>query len=430
MPPNCDLSQTADCQDCRDDCECGCRRTTDCRLNKDYLCQKSAGYDENCYPDGCITNAEFNDETQTCECLSPNFYQVDVDVCEPCILEGCDECDLSVTCLVCSDGYYMDTETSICLACDGRCAICTDGTNTSCSLCSDDNYLTPGTTICESYCPSALGKENGECQEFPEQSICYTFQDKSFYLEAQGVRIDKHDSLEAPFPLWARGMYFNGNAALLIPDLILNTSFTLEFIVRPEDGGQLFCITNLLDENVLAVVLQNFQLQLIQHDLPPHQHGTVELGIWYNLAVSVSRLDVKLYIHGVQVGGDHTLAELVIDSPNNIHSLGLDFTGMMYKACVHQFASKAFDLTLPVNCAFNEFIANEDQCYPCMEECSFGCMRPTDCRQCIDHLCEDCETWAVGSCSSCIENAELVDQVCSCDDPYNYMEDMGACDTC
>jgi hypothetical protein len=46
----------------------------------------------------------------------------------------------------------------------------------------------------------------------------------------------------SPFAVYERGIYFEGTG-LVLPDLILNTIFTLEFVIRPESDGKLLSIT-------------------------------------------------------------------------------------------------------------------------------------------------------------------------------------------
>ena len=94
FPPNCPIDQTFDestdtCEDCKDLCDSGCIRTTDCRLCTDpnFMCRECPTYGGNCEEDGCIERAVNLDGI--CECQVPNYYQVDIDVCDLCVVNGC-----------------------------------------------------------------------------------------------------------------------------------------------------------------------------------------------------------------------------------------------------------------------------------------------------------------------------------------------------
>ena len=54
----------------------------------------------------------------------------------------------------CPEGYFPNSTTNICDACNGACATCTGPTDTECSTCNIGFYLQPSSTTCLTTCPS------------------------------------------------------------------------------------------------------------------------------------------------------------------------------------------------------------------------------------------------------------------------------------
>ena len=54
----------------------------------------------------------------------------------------------------CPAGYYKDTSSNICGACDTACATCTGSSNSVCPTCKNGYYLQPSSTTCLTTCPS------------------------------------------------------------------------------------------------------------------------------------------------------------------------------------------------------------------------------------------------------------------------------------
>lgn len=72
--------------------------------------------------------------------------------CRPCPY-NCKKCTTQSTCSQCYDGYYLDTSTSACMACDYKCIKCQVVNSISkCSACEDGAYLDTNTLTCK-LCP-------------------------------------------------------------------------------------------------------------------------------------------------------------------------------------------------------------------------------------------------------------------------------------
>ena len=75
-----------------------------------------------------------------------------------------------------------------------------------------------------------------------------------------------------------------------------------------------------------------------------------------------------MYLDNVQVGSSVTREEISVDSLENIHTIGKDYNGFMYKFCVYQFAKFSFDLTPPPsNCELDQV---DPDCQDCLEDCT------------------------------------------------------------
>jgi len=72
------------------------------------------------------------------------------------------------------------------------------------------------------------------------------FDDKSIEQKVNGVTTNL-DTDPNPFIVYERGLYFDGTTRLSLDNLVLNTQFTLEFVVRPSvPGGDMMHIPELV----------------------------------------------------------------------------------------------------------------------------------------------------------------------------------------
>ena len=66
------------------------------------------------------------------------------------------------------------------------------------------------------------------------------------------------------------------------------------------------------------------------------------------------------------------------------------------------------------------------KCVECQSECTEGCVRTTDCEQCHDALCVECDNWS--TCTQCTDNATLTDGSCECN--AGFFADGPTCEPC
>ena len=431
------IQEDSSCGECQEDCVNGCVRGTDCRNCSQELCAECSEYDS-CVQ--CISGALPVDEAQPCECPPEKPYDRNNDKCGECHI-GCDVCttDGELRCIECDPGFYHVSDaleaSEMCQPCAPECALCTDSSRESCSACTLGYFLIPGTTVCADYCPSALEKGSDHtCLETPEKEVCFVFDDKPIERTVSGVSI----SVAEPEPLsvYERGIYFDGTAQLELNNLILNTQFTLEFIIKSQvPGGKMLNVETSLSQLFLSTDINNSQWGFTWKD-DSHRHGAYEVTLWYNFAVAVTRADgqstVQLYINNAAVGQPLTLDSLIIDSPDNLHTFGTGFNGLLYRMCVYQYVKTNFVLDDLSNCDLDEIPQDDGSCLPCNEGCEEGCIRQTDCRPCEDFLCGSCPASFSGPCDpdGCIEGAVWEDGVCACKDPNYYQVDIDICDVC
>ena len=402
----------------------------------DEFCTECSDYNS-C--DQCVSGAILDEDTQKCVCPPEKPFNADNDKCGNCPI-GCLDCTDDLRCLECDPGYYLVsdelTATEMCQPCASACDTCTDSSTETCSSCNLGYFLIPGTTICEDHCPSALEKGTDHtCLESPEKEICFVFDDKPIERTVNEVTIVL-DTEPKPFMGYERGIYFDGDTRLKLENLVLNTQFTLEFIVRASvPGGKMLYVTTPQPIIFLSTYIDNSSWGLKWKNVD-HFPGAYEALIWYNLAATVTRAGdqstVQLYVNNESVGEAMTLDSLLVDKLENLHTFGTGFNGFLYRMCVYQYVKTDFTLDVLPNCDINEATQEDGTCLDCLDSCQEGCIRDTDCRTCEDPLCDSCSESFSGPCDpdQCIEGAVLDDGVCLCQDPNYYQSDVDVCGVC
>ena len=432
LPPSCPHNQTIDCESCPEGCDTGCIRTTDCRNCLDPLCESCSDYDT-C--ESCMDNADL--QANGCVCNEPNYYQPDLDKCQPCP-EPCLKCTNSDSCEECQDGWYLDGNT--CRKCSDDCETCRDsGASDNCETCPDGKFMLPGTGICQTSCPSGYEKINGQCEASDNMDFCFEFSEKTIAQTSNGASTILPDSSDLD-PKWilSRGIYFDGDDYLQIVSLSLNTVSTMEFWIRPENSGILLKISTIDVVYSLQELAPTFGIGQEEHTSQSVQ------STWTHVAYVVDVKSLKLNINGMQVyEGD--LQQVIIDQQHYQHVVGIDYEGFIYKICASNYSITSFEieeaqcvpdldcLTCPIGvclseCAFDQYIEDDRTCETCLPKCAEGCVRSNNCGKCEDELCAVCSEFS--TCDTCLDHASISDSQCTCDDPYRYSRDEGICRLC
>jgi hypothetical protein len=140
-----------------------------------------------------------------------------------------------------------------------------------------------------------------------------------------------------------------------------------------------------------------------------------------------------------------TLGAMVSDDTPTYSSF---YNGFIYNVCVWQAKLTSFESVIdfyptcswpqnycnvcPIdtclsNCEWNKYIGENGVCRACDPSCTTGCVRSTNCHQCVDPECAECSSWE--NCTACIENASNTDD-CTCDEFYNFDAETTTCVRC
>ena len=140
------------------------------------------------------------------------------------------------------------------------------------------------------------------------------------------------------------------------------------------------------------------------------------------------------------------LLALFIDSQDYTHKIGINYTGFLYSLMIRNEYSTEFDIdsnpacdvdyeSVPSpkdvclsECKYNELIGTDKSCLPCEEGCITGCIRDTDCRNCLDELCRQCDTFS--NCIQCLPGAQLLSGSCQCMEGLTFDQEAERCGDC
>ena len=197
-----------------------------------------------------------------------------------------------------------------------------------------------------------------------------------------------------------RGLYFDGDDQLDMIGLVLNTSFTLEFWIRPY-------ITESPNASLLTVNDDYANFGFISNSLALEFEGDVLNSSrqifkdWTHIAYVIDLTSLSLYINGTTTVEDTlTLKSVVADQLEYTHVIGIAYTGFLYSICITQTNLDNFtivdglctindcancpadDVCLS-NCEHDQTIDEEtSECLDCPDECAVGCVRDKDCGTC------------------------------------------------
>ena len=272
--------------------------------------------------------------------------------------------------------------------------------------------------------------------------MCFDFGDKLLGEETHSVTLFETFGSDV-IPIYQRGFYFDGSDTLVAVGLILNTSFTLEYWIRTESpSGYLMEILKTSDE-ILVFGLNVESLQQTVAEVS-FTDGQVNLEEWTQVVSVTDHVEFDLYINSVKITTTPvTLAETFIDLDTNDHVIGKDYTGFIYRICIYQYQFEPSvetgecDSDECVNCPAGQCIyeCSKDQyyetseCQDCDDSCTDGCIRPTDCRNCLQTYCATCSLF--DACETCITGASFgTSGECECNEGLQYQVDFDRCGEC
>lgn len=420
------------CLSCSTECsEYGCRSSdSNCNLCEDSTCKVCSGYSDN-------------------DCQAYN----------------------------CPDGTYKKKGMSTCKACHSDCLTCNDYGASSCTSCNSTYLLN---SACSTFCPTGYESLNSSCILTSEKVISLKFDqiqrvaDENSNLLAvsgNGTGAYPHFGVDQPWPVMGRGYYFTGRSYLQLPpnslnetEILIGFEFTLAFWLKSEKNGCLISKQDSEGEMGLGVRVLNEKVSILMRlDSLQGVNSSLDLSTgWNYLTVLVEfskdgTTKCSFTVNLIQesfVVGPGRFRDI---EENSVFLLGAFkdsqgfeelWTGMIFSFSLYSVAIAPKELTKNCNgecsvcpitlgtcineCDHNTWWDGEN-CVQC-SKCEFGfesCRRPdSSCNLCQDTQCEICDNFLSGSCTKCIENAELNDGKCSCKDHYTWDPNEETCVMC
>ena len=247
--------QGAVCTPCNAACSNSvCRRGSDCSMCISSFCASCQNY-LTC--SSCPVNAELN-YLSICECKDGYYLDSSSQICTACNA-FCSRCTgPTLNDCICSDNSYLEgyqcicnfgyaLNNTLCLSCDYRCLTCSALNYYSCLSCS--SYLVE--SVCLPGCPVGYNALQNECAleniggpalRFVFDTPQTRFTDKIQGIVAVSGSQDKNypylDSSD-PVPAYQRGIYFTGNGSFITlpcPDkdtMLLGIRFFIAIWINP-----------------------------------------------------------------------------------------------------------------------------------------------------------------------------------------------------
>ena len=299
--------------------------------------------------------------------------------------------------------------------------------------------MLPNVNVCVETCPTGYTGQELSCIGGSIE-IEFVFNDKSIALSSNDVNTHVSGTPEKdPRPLWKRGMYFDGNDEIGIQNVQLNSVITLEFWIRPESDGKLLEIgPNYVEFGLTEYAPSYYLISLFTA-------VRFSRTKWTHVAYIVNNYDLTFYIDGVDAGSK-SLDTVLIDKLDYTHDIGIGYVGFLYSVVIKNFVDVDFDIdeyyicspldecaNCPKNvclseCENNYYVNEGGTCSLCLDDCTYGCIRGTDCRKCSDILCNTCDGY--DTCNTCVSGAAMTDGTCACLNDTFYDVETDRCGDC
>ena len=473
---DCGLAEYFDstaCQPCDSGCTTCVNSTASCNLCTSALCTGCSDF-STC--SSCVARAslvesvcqcetvyymQFIDQVYSCSLCSINCYTCsDVTICESCTP---DKILVGTTC-VCRANQYLNADNG-CSDCFSECASCSDSKFYSCKSCVSLNFLDG---VCLSICPIGYTVRGGVCNPDGDQIMRFTFSlitgmynDSLHQIPAMtGKSSQFYPDLESddPVPAKGRGIYFTGSSYLSLPNpmgtfLMLGLQNYIEFWLNPKEIGVLFDKTDEQGPLLSIKVNGNIEADIRIGSLIDYFICTngLTLGSWIHVIIAIE-YPVKIYCYFNSVkSGISTLSSVpFMDTINNKAYIGCDsskincFKGFVYEMNFYYALPNINTLVSTMcgdcevclpgqgcfsNCNITQYL--EYGCTDCMQNCTNGCVRGSDCNLCQDPNCRDCLSFSSSSCTTCIGGYAMQSSGCvSCNTTQFFNNQTGTCENC
>ncbi|CAG9335204.1 unnamed protein product [Blepharisma stoltei] len=418
------------CSSCNS-CSLGCRRSQNCNICYDLLCDTCSGFDSGeCI--NCVSNA--TPSAGVCACNTNYLVSGDGLSCNWACTIGCASCT----------GYLVYNQ---------------------CITCKSNYYLL--NNQCFSSCPAGYTQDTSlnQCTNPPATPIISLALQNLIYLDSVddftvGSSSDPYPSFDAadPIPSISRGYYFSsGKYMTSAASLIISPWFTITIWARPISQGNIISQLNgsvlLMVASVSASGYINFIVQL-QDSSAITLTGTENLfGAWHNIAFCsdiVNGYSIASYIlDGSSISNLSSTNKQPFMSLGQItigkQSISDSFTGFLWSlkiyndnlhslsewigsGCSSGCTNCPSEKICPDSCEFGKFYSSS--CSDCLGSCStYGCRSALTCRLCKQKECFSCTKFD-GDCTSCIASASLNSGNCACNPNSIWIQSSETCEIC
>lgn len=292
-----------------------------------------------------------------------------------------------------------------------------------------------------------LDEENSACNG--ETPVTYTIvldskeyeqHDLDYPFDLYGGDSEELTEVYDPTPIYKRGLWFD-SSYISITDLMLNHSWTMHFWVNIHRDGTLFSIAHGGSLFVLKIINENVFVKYT--NLIDYSKGKFRYKKWSLVTVNMEYMSkistINMFINHALLGVI-SFDSVFQDSGEHLHLIGAtmkgfnskgDFiTGFMYEFAIFPYVDKVTSRFIEVGkcgtnnceecpmgtcvstCKWDEYITEQGDCGPCLNECTEGCLHQYSCSQCRDEVCIKCGDW--DSCDMCADHARIEDGVCLC----------------
>lgn len=398
--------------------------------------------------------------------------------CGPCFDKNCKICHSINTCYICKDGFILEDN-----YCVPNFNLCSNNTYLiGCPSCPNQMYLIDN--VCKNDCPTGFSlTSNNLCEKI--SSILFDL-DLANIIELSTIGvftiginstniypdIDDHD----PFPVKARGYYFNGKEYMKAPLLVLHHTFYLSSWLKVISNGR-FVNKFAYSANMIGVAGLDFfyfviyngcsnigkyfykNLQswsFIEITLKYESSNQLSTLTGYYNSIIISSKSISLFIYQDDSRYDFIIGNYnytkyyykenffkgyiwSMTVKNEDLIMGENYKTIGCTGCVGtQMCSK--NLICQSGCSIDSYDPNCDTCNGCMH----GCVNSDSCSLCDDVNCYRCTSFS--NCDQCLEGYYYNNIGCSqchptcltclnytvigcvsCISGYMYYQDMSRC---
>ncbi|OMJ94432.1 hypothetical protein SteCoe_2488 [Stentor coeruleus] len=397
-----------------------------CVNSKQSNCLWNCPYGTYLDSNGVCTNCKYN----CFACRNSND-------CTQCANSICQNCQDYLTCTSCIKNGYLSQD--LCYCNDQYTnQLLVNGT-TECSEkseCFENDSRYRVDSCCYTSCPKGYTLSNQECIKVSDTILDLTFNrmEVPSFSDAYKNTYYVNSSLPSPF----RGYYFSGSTNGNISSLILAPNITLQIWAKVIYYGTFLAIENF----VLSVVSQGFEITIPDNSYISYSSfSTWDAFVLQKYVDSYNLTYVRVYQQIKNIYIEFPLQENCAIWEGNIifgksNNKVQGFTGFIWRIVgINGVIDEVLDVIVCSasvtegclwDCNFNQYF-NAGNCYYCLSNCT-TCRNGNDCILCVNSICKNCSYYY--NCTTCINNAALVNNVCECNTGFYSLLDLSMITIC